>query len=271
MTFEKRKYWLVKDIFINTADEDYLLARWCYFNNMHRQFFWHAAQATEKYLKASLVLNNNCIKNINHLLSAAFVMVRTYGAEFLQPFKQPSENLIFSKNPNLWKDEALENFIARIEQHGTPSNRYDYFGIYLEITDLYKLDQLIFSLRNLSVNLDDVYDDVNDHEYKGFAYSKILRLKPNNQLFPFDEKLINDKRYCKSLYDLARDNNYVFAKEYDHSITPLKINSKVSHLEMLYAGDHFSHAIETRKWFEDNFKPLTKADKIRLESIQTAS
>jgi HEPN domain-containing protein len=265
MTFEKRKYWLVEDIFIKTADEDYLLARWCYFNDMHRQFFWHAAQATEKYLKASLVLNDHSIKDISHQLSESFKRVKVYGNEFLPSLKQPSQNLIFSKNPNLWKNETLESFITRIECHGTPSNRYDYFGVYLEITDLYKLDQLIFSLRNLSVNLNDIYDDVDDnHEYKGFTYSKILRLKPNSQLFQFDAKLINDKRYCKSLYDLARDNNYVFASEYDHTITPLKINSKVSNLEMLYAGNHLSYATETRKWFEDNFKKLSKADEQRL-------
>lgn len=238
---------------------------------MPRQFFWHSAQAIEKYLKASLVLNGYSIKNISHKLSKAFDTVRSYGADFLPEFNLPNQNLVLNKNLDFWKEESHGNFIARIEQNGTPSNRYDYFGVHLKIADLYKLDQLVFSLRNLSVNLNDVYDDVAEHKYKGFKYAQILKLNPKGQLFPFNAKLINDKRYCKSLYDIARDNNYVFAREYDHTITPLKMIMKTSNLEMLYAGDYFSHARETRSWFEANFRDLTPADKKRLQDLQNDS
>lgn len=266
MTLEKRKHWLVEELYIYTADEDYLLARWCYFNDLHRQFFWHAAQAVEKYQKASLVLNGYSIKKYSHQLLTPYERIKSFAAEFLLAFKQPLENLIFSKNPDIWISETHEDFIKKIEKHGSTSNRYDYFGIYLDYGDLYKLDQLVFQLRNLAVNLNDVYDDAENSEHFNLKFAQILRKKPNSQLFPFEEKLINAKRYSKSLYDLARDNNYVFAKDYDHTVSGLKINSKVSRLEMLYADDYFSYARETRVWFKENFK-LTNSDKARLEDI----
>lgn len=267
MTLEKRKQWLVDDLFVGTADEDYLLARWCYFNDMHRQFFWHAAQAIEKYQKASLVLNGHSISEFSHELLKPYILITNYANEFLRNFYCPEQNLIFKENPELWVKETHEEFIGKIEKHGVPSNRYDYFGIFLDYGDLFKLDQLVFQLRNLCVNLNEIYDEDTDNAYFNYSYAQILREKPNSQLFKFNDKLISEKRFSKSLYELARDNNYLFAKNYEHTFINIKIRSTVSRLEMLYAGN-FSYAAETKKWFENNFKDLSKKDKIRLAEIE---
>ena len=48
---------IVDELFIKTADDNYVTARWCYANGFDVDFFWLAVHALEKYLKAVLLLN----------------------------------------------------------------------------------------------------------------------------------------------------------------------------------------------------------------------
>lgn len=48
---------IVDELFIKTADDSYVAARWCYANGFDVDFFWLAGHALEKYLKAVLFLN----------------------------------------------------------------------------------------------------------------------------------------------------------------------------------------------------------------------
>ncbi len=43
----------------DAADHDYLMARFAARSNLLYQFWWNAQQATEKYLKACLLLNES--------------------------------------------------------------------------------------------------------------------------------------------------------------------------------------------------------------------
>ena len=48
---------VVKELFLKTADQTYVVARWCFLNRLYLEFYWNGLHAVEKYLKAALLLN----------------------------------------------------------------------------------------------------------------------------------------------------------------------------------------------------------------------
>lgn len=255
-TLENEKNLLVGEVFIDTADEDYILARWCYFNQFSKQFFWNAAQAIEKYLKASLVLNGHTSKGFSHNLEKLFESVASYSNDLIPcELLPPPQVELFKQTPNLWGNTVAKDFVVRVNMHGNPSNRYDYFGIELEAADIFKLDQMIFTLRNLAANLNGIPDASSciDAGDCGLTYAEIIKKKPDAQLFPFSEKLVHSKRLSTSVHEAARENNFPFSKDYSHSRIDLRIHHTVSRLEMLYSGDHLPFSRQIRVWFEENF------------------
>ena len=46
------KHSIIKELFIATADDNYINARWCFHENLNVDFFWLAVHCLEKYLKA---------------------------------------------------------------------------------------------------------------------------------------------------------------------------------------------------------------------------
>jgi hypothetical protein len=57
---------VVHDLFVRTADENYITARSCAVNRLYTDFFWLAVHALEKYLKAVLLLNGSSSKGCVH-------------------------------------------------------------------------------------------------------------------------------------------------------------------------------------------------------------
>lgn len=53
------KHSIINELFIATADDNYVLARW---QHLNVDFFWLAVHALEKYLKAVLLLNGKSAK-----------------------------------------------------------------------------------------------------------------------------------------------------------------------------------------------------------------
>src|SRR5258708_36909789 len=66
------KHSLVDDFFIKTADDNYVVARWCADIGMDVDFFWLALHCLEKYLKAALALNGRSAKNYGHNIKALY-------------------------------------------------------------------------------------------------------------------------------------------------------------------------------------------------------
>ena len=52
----------------------------------------------------------------------------------------------------MWGNSSTERFLYHICENGDASNRYDYFGIEQDFSDLYKLDQVVLALRNVLAN-----------------------------------------------------------------------------------------------------------------------
>lgn len=53
-------------LLVKPADDNYILARWMLINGFYPEYFWQAAQAIEKYLKAGVLLNERSTKTHGH-------------------------------------------------------------------------------------------------------------------------------------------------------------------------------------------------------------
>jgi HEPN domain-containing protein len=112
--------------FRDVADQDYILARAAFRNDLDLQFIWLSHQAIEKYLKAILVFNRRSAKGFNHDLSAAYRAVLAIDDV---PFDFP---------------ECVPTFIEYVERH---ASRYFEFPYYVFGEHLLHLDETIWHLR----------------------------------------------------------------------------------------------------------------------------
>jgi hypothetical protein len=76
MSLEERKSALIREHFLETADGDYLAARWAWDNGRFYNFCWSASQCVEKYLKAALLYDGRSSKGFGHNLNSLFNEVR---------------------------------------------------------------------------------------------------------------------------------------------------------------------------------------------------
>jgi hypothetical protein len=142
------KYVAVNNFFVAPADNDYLLARWMLLNNFS-EFFWHASQAIEKYLKAGLVLNGIKVTSASHGLSALYLdHQKVFDTLAFTQFTMPK-----GINTDLWHDEAVRHFICRMEKFGSPDSRYGLSSWIRSSDDLFKIDQICWALRRLTIGL----------------------------------------------------------------------------------------------------------------------
>jgi hypothetical protein len=51
------KHDIIKELFLKTGDQTYVVARWCFLNQLYLDFYWNAVHALEKHLKAVLLMN----------------------------------------------------------------------------------------------------------------------------------------------------------------------------------------------------------------------
>jgi hypothetical protein len=139
---------IVIETFIDTADIDYINARFMSLNHQHRPFFWPALQAIEKYLKATLLFSGVSVSGYGHKLITMANALKPHdgvlGTLNLTPVEAHSE----LERLNLWGPSDPMEFIASVEEYGDPSNRYNYFGSEYEASYLPKLDQVVWALRS---------------------------------------------------------------------------------------------------------------------------
>jgi len=237
---------LVKRIYIDTADEDYIVARWLFLNGLHRYFFWSASQALEKYLKAALLLNGRKISTTNHKLISMFLTLKSFAVGLIPVvLDPPSEVKWFADNESLWGDRTIEVFLAHIEKEGNANNRYNYVGVRSEFGDLYKFDQVVFALRNMAVRLEEVVDYGNVKK----TYREIIREFPGQQLFAFGDGIANVDKLPRALYEAFCENNFVFSpKGFEHQTLQLVSEGRVSPLKVLFKVGAGAHSAALRAW-----------------------
>jgi hypothetical protein len=139
------KHSIVNELFLATADENYVAARWCYQHGLRVDFFWLAVHNLEKYMKAALLLNGLTAKGYGHDIVKLYADVRPLAPELLPSnLAKPSQYEL-----DHWYAETTEKFIERLYRDGRADNRYQLFGYNLHMEDLFKVDQVIFAIRRL--------------------------------------------------------------------------------------------------------------------------
>lgn len=222
---EEYKKKLVTEVFINTADEDYVMARFLFLNQLYRQFFWSAAQSLEKYFKAVLLVQGCSARGYKHDLVKLYADVnRCVGGAIPDNLSPPTQVKLFSDASwgNLWGDSSTEKYLCHICENGDPSNRYDYFGIEQDFGDLYKLDQVVLALRSVLINR------------VGIA------------------QFIIPAGAGDSIRTFAYENNFSFAPVgFVHQELRLKSSTTVSSLKILYKNP-IQNSTVLRRWVKDN-------------------
>jgi hypothetical protein len=140
-----QKQSIIRAFFIDTADDNYVLARFCFHANLDVDFFWLAVHCLEKYLKAALLCNDRSSKGYSHRIVDLYKDVEPLAPELLpETLPRPHEMQL-----DLWHLERTKDFIARLYSNGQAANRYQLFGYALRAEDLLKLDQIVFNVRRL--------------------------------------------------------------------------------------------------------------------------
>jgi hypothetical protein len=142
---------IVQGIFVRTADENYITARWCGANALRTDFLWLAVHAKEKYLKAVLLMNGGSARRFGHDIDKLYVKAKE-SAGGLLPDRLPKPDGL---NVSFWIDRTTEEFIEHLMKFGNADNRYLIYGYNTFSQDLHMLDQLVWSARRLVVPLDE--------------------------------------------------------------------------------------------------------------------
>jgi HEPN domain-containing protein len=145
------KHSIVRELFINTADDNYINARCCFNEGLHADFFWLSVHALEKYMKAILLMNGRSSKSYSHDIVKLYPQIRALAPELL-PTKliKPDDAM----PEDYWHDEEVDAFIKRLYRDGQADNRYQLYGYSRRADDLWKIDQLIFNVRRLCRSLE---------------------------------------------------------------------------------------------------------------------
>jgi hypothetical protein len=155
-------------MFRDSADEDYLMARWAFRNGLSHPFFWNAQQATEKYLKGALLLNGCVVSQYGHELAPMFDLLPIV----LCPPKYFRRESPLSESYFV----PTKNFVSDLSDLGHPSNRYRHFSVTYNSANFHHFDEFTFLLRRLVFPLGLEY---REGETYGGALRRMRRFMPH--------------------------------------------------------------------------------------------
>lgn len=139
---------IARRMFIETADNNYILARIAWFNELDWDFWWLGLHAVEKYLKATLLTNDRSAKRGGH------DVVRLYSRTLELDPRMPLPDF---RDPEIeglpWRPQTVLAFMERLNDLGSAENRYNLGGYVIRPDDLIKLDQLVWMVRRRSRRL----------------------------------------------------------------------------------------------------------------------
>lgn len=145
--FERVTNEIIIESFIFMGDRDYLTARFAFFQGQPHLFLWSAAQAIEKYIKANIALLTEEPVEKSHKLVELSDTLRKWRPERLHiPTSIPDGWL--QQGVSSWPDAEVDDFLARLQECGSPAVRYDQVKLFLQLQDLVFLDRLAFCLRD---------------------------------------------------------------------------------------------------------------------------
>lgn len=137
---------MIRQMFINTADDNYISARAAYFEERDRDFWWLTMHAMEKYLKAILLMNGRSTQQYAHKLAPLIEAVGRLDKALEPPaFERPTW-----LGPIRIFDDANANFISALDVYGHPSSRYGTYSYVLARDDILRADHYIYWARRFA-------------------------------------------------------------------------------------------------------------------------
>lgn len=165
---------IIQELFVRTADENYITARWCAAEGLHTDFLWLATHALEKYMKAILLLNGGSAMKDGHDTPALFERVDLIASDLLPNILDRPANLDIPH----WRPLAPKDFIDRLYRNGNADNRYLILGYVTQSQDLHMLDSMVCALRRLICRLDDLYIHSDREGAPDFTNRTLLTQQP---------------------------------------------------------------------------------------------
>lgn len=269
------------NMFVDTADQNYVVARWCFQRNLALDFLWNATHCLEKMMKAVLLLNGRSAigpgpgrrTSYGHDLALLYPQIVSLAGDLL-PDMLIKPNEIDMR----WRIETGEKFIARISANGDANNRYQIYGHVLHREDLYKFDRMVFAVRRLCCPLD------------AYLLGNVRRGQPT---VTFREQLGKQPEYMPhmvgsrwqkltgpkapdELRHAALNHNLMFAQEYDHgelrcgssALNPVLGRRILQADEQGASGERATETVELIDWVVGNIF-LPKAVKDQLADART--
>ncbi len=274
---------LVNELFVRSADDNYITARWCAQNELNIDFLWLSSHAIEKYLKATLLLNGHSSitsatngKKYSHNIELLYQNVKRF-AEDLLPDKlsKPSELDIFH-----WRERTPEEYLKHLTQNGNADNRYLIYGYDTVSEDVHMLDAMVFAIRRLICPLDERWFPHDQDGAPKFTHREHLLHKNKyyqKLAMPLDEIIRETKSSPKR--DAALNLNMMFAPEnFQHKLIRAGSAWQASILDRrvldpLESDDSrtASQGIKIAQWLVENVKLPQDSVKGKIEeSIRKA-
>ncbi len=256
---ERIKMQVIAATLINTADDDYITARWCALNGLQTNFYWMAAQALEKYSKAILAANSVNTVSFGHKLDQLTSAVFELAGELLPSELEPVDK---TSNQALPKCDSRK-LIRKIANYGNPNNRYLEFGHQYHHSDLFSFDCLMFALRRLIVNLSSNVPTVLVAENGPLSYRQKLTQDPAfriNHFLNFDSLLesieASELQRWLLIWNSPFNRLSHDPKPMRHVLTSFRSTAASNIHSLLELNDEIlvREGIEIAKWFAENFK-----------------
>ncbi len=264
MSVSASKHNLVLELFVRTADENYVIARWCAINQLNTDFLWLSVHALEKYLKAVLLLNGDSSKRsasdqkaYSHDIVRLYADVKTLaGALMPDNLVKPTDLDIYH-----WSDRTPEQFMEHLLRNGNADNRYLIYGYVTRSQDLHMLDAMVFTIRRLICALEERWLRSQEPEAPTFTNRELLVRLPEyyGRLFmPLDDLIGAREESPKRA--AALNLNMAFAPD-DYQHEPLRSGSSSRNpviirriLDPLESEDPrwAAEGVEIARWFLTN-------------------
>jgi HEPN domain-containing protein len=174
MSITASKNDLAHELFVRTADENYVAARWCAMNRLNADFLWLAVHALEKYLKAVLLVNGGNTQGYGHDIVRLYTAVKQFAAPLLPDRMERPADLDIC----LWHGRSPDEFMKHLLRYGNADNRCAIYGYVTSRQDLHMLDQMVFSVRRLVCGLDERMLPGRDPQLPTFTHRDVLTRQP---------------------------------------------------------------------------------------------
>jgi len=188
----------IQKLFVEPADQNYVLARWMIANGFWPECYWQSSQALEKYLKACLAANDLPIEmgSKGHDICALYERVKSIHHNLMPQNLTKPQELHFE----VWRDESTERSLQRFHRMGNANSRYALESWRALSDDIFKLDQLCFLFRRLTIGLEWIVGEdwkVSSRElpFAGMNYLAALTMdryfEPRGRLCGLDKRVID--------------------------------------------------------------------------------